>query len=304
MQQLPASLTPTLPTTTAHLFTVDVEEHFQVSSFENHVPRSSWDGQPSRVARNVEILLDLLARHDSRGTFFTLGWVAAKHPDVVRRIASAGHEVASHGWWHTRVTMTTPDAFREDVRSSKRLLEDLCGQPVIGYRAPSFSIVPGREWALDTLIEEGYRYDSSLFPIHRSGYGYPGAPAVPHLIRRPSGTLYELPPATTMLAGMRIPAAGGGYLRQFPFALIRRAFRQHADRGIPGMFYIHPWEVDPGQPRIAVPFLTRVRHYRGLTRSLPAMERLLDEFKFTSVAERFAGFADPAIGSAWPFAPA
>lgn len=303
MQHPPVGSTPIFPQTTAHFFTVDVEEHFQVSSFENYVPRSSWDAQPSRVARNVEILLDLLARHDSRGTFFTLGWVAAKHPDVVRRIAKAGHEVASHGWWHTRVTMTTPDAFREDVRSSKRLLEDLCGQPVIGYRAPSFSIVPGREWALDILIEEGYRYDSSLFPIRRAGYGYPGVPPVPHTIRRPAGTLYELPPATTMLAGMRIPAAGGGYLRQFPFALIRRAFREHGARGIPGMFYIHPWEVDPGQPRIAVPLLTRIRHYRGLARSLPLMERLLGEFRFTSVADRFAGFAYPAIGNAWPVAP-
>lgn len=288
--------------TTTHLFTVDVEEHFQVSSFERHVSRSSWDTQPSRVARNVEILLDMLARYGVSGTFFTLGWVGSKHPDIVRRIARAGHEVASHGWWHTRVTMTTPEQFREDVRSSKRLLEDLCGQPVIGYRAPSFSIVPGREWALDILVEEGYRYDSSLFPIRRSGYGYPGAPAVPHVLRRPSGPLYEIPPATTVIAGVRIPAAGGGYLRQFPFGLIRRAFREHGARGLPGMFYIHPWEVDPCQPRIKVPWLTRIRHYRGLERSLPRMERLLGEFRFTSVAKRFARFADPEIANTWPFA--
>ncbi|MBC7791070.1 MAG: DUF3473 domain-containing protein [Anaerolineae bacterium] len=287
---------------TTHLFSVDVEEHFQVSSFEQHVPQASWDTQPSRVAHNVDVLLDLLARHGAFGTFFTLGWVGAKYPEIVRRVAGAGHEVASHGWWHTRVTNTTPERFREDVRSSKRLLEDLCGHPVIGYRAPSFSIVPGREWALDILIEEGYRYDSSLFPIHRSGYGYPHAPPVPHVLRRPSGALYEIPPATTVVAGVRIPAAGGGYLRQFPFGLIRRAFRENGALAIPAMFYIHPWEVDPGQPRIKVPWLTRIRHYRGLSRSLPKMERLLAEFRFTSVAKRFARFADPEIANAWPFA--
>lgn len=282
-----------------HLFTVDVEEHFQVSAFETRVPRGQWDSQPSRVARNVDILLDLLARFRATGTFFTLGWVADRHPGVVRRIAEAGHELASHGWWHRRVTTLTPGEFREDVRSSKAILEDVSGQVVNGYRAPSFSIVPGHEWAFDVLLEESYTYDSSLFPIKRPGYGYPHIPPVPHVIRRPAGTLYELPPATTVLGGVRIPAAGGGYLRQFPFALIRRAFRENLERGVPGMFYVHPWEVDPGQPRIAADWLTRVRHYRGLAQTLPRMERLLAEFRFASVVDCFGSFVDAeALG--WP----
>lgn len=286
--------------TTSQLFTVDVEEHFQVSSLEPFVSREEWDSQPSRVARNVDILLDLLARHGATGTFFTLGWVADRHPDVVRRIAAAGHEIASHGWWHRRVVTQTPDDFRRDVRDARALLEDLAGAPVLGYRAPSFSIVPGCEWAFDVLLEEGYRYDSSLFPIRRSGYGWPGAPATPHVIRRAAGTLFELPPATTVIAGVRVPAAGGGYLRQFPFSVIRRAFREHARRALPGMFYIHPWEVDPEQPRIAAPWLTRVRHYRGLPETAARLDRLLAEFPFSSIAACFGAFDDGFLAGQWP----
>ncbi|HEU4563472.1 MAG TPA: XrtA system polysaccharide deacetylase [Gemmatimonadaceae bacterium] len=289
--------------TTPQLFTVDVEEHFQVSSLEPFVPREMWDAQPTRVERNVDILLDLLARHGATATFFTLGWVADRHPHVVRRIAAAGHEIASHGWWHRRVHTQAPDEFRRDVREARALLQDLAGAPVLGYRAPSFSITPGHDWAFDVLLEEGYRYDSSLFPIRRSGYGWPEAPATPHVIRRASGTLFELPPATTVLAGVRVPAAGGGYLRQFPFALIRRAFREHAERELPGVFYIHPWEVDPGQPRIPVPWLTRVRHYRGLPDTAGRLDRLLSEFRFTSVSACFGAFDDGFLAGQWPALP-
>jgi polysaccharide deacetylase family protein (PEP-CTERM system associated) len=254
-------------------------------------PVAEWDTQPSRVVPNVERLLELLARHQAFGTFFTLGWVAKKHPDLVKRIAAAGHEVASHGWWHRQVTRSTPEEFRTDVRDSRALLEQLIGQPVLGYRAPSFSIVPGREWAFDVLLEEGYRYDSSLFPIRRPDYGWPGAPTVPHLIERPAGQLLEIPMATAMIAGLRIPAAGGGYFRQFPYGLTARAFEQHAAQGRTGMFYIHPWEVDPGQPRFEVGLLTRRRHYGGLESTMPRLERLLGQFRFTSVARRFGGTA-------------
>ncbi|HKG94778.1 MAG TPA: XrtA system polysaccharide deacetylase [Gemmatimonadaceae bacterium] len=267
-----------------HFFTVDVEDYFQVNAFERSVSRTSWDAMPSRVGHNVDVLLDLLARHGSTGTFFTLGWVASRHPGVVRRIANAGHEIASHGWWHRRVTTLTPEEFREDVRSSKQLLEDVAGVAVTGFRAPSFSIVPGGEWAFDVLLEEGYGYDSSLFPINRPGYGYASTPPVPHGIQRPAGTLLELPLTTTVMAGVRVPASGGGYFRQFPYAVTRRAFREHATSGIPGMFYIHPWELDPAQPQLPVGWLTRVRHYRGLELVKGRLERLLSEFSFTSVA--------------------
>ncbi len=282
-----------------HFFTVDVEEYFHVSAFSALVPREQWDTLPSRVEASTDVILDLLARHDTLGTFFTVGWVARKYPAFVRRIADLGHEVASHTYWHRKVSGLTPEEFRTDVRECKAALEDATGRPVWGFRAPSFSIRPGGEWAFDVLLEEGHRYDSSLFPIHRPDYGYPSAPPHPHLITRPSGTLLELPLATTTLGPARLPAAGGGYLRHFPFALIRRAFREHGERGIPGMFYVHPWEIDPAQPRLPAPWLTRVRHYRGLGRTLPRLERLLGEFRFTSVADYF-DFATRSASDPWP----
>lgn len=271
----------------AHLFTVDVEEYFQVSAFDGVVARERWTALASRVAASVDLLLELMSHAGASGTFFTLGWIAKHHPDVVRRIAAAGHEIASHSWWHRRVTHLAPAEFREEVSSSKAILEDVSGQPVLGFRAPSFSIVPGQEWAFDVLLEAGYRYDSSLFPIRRPGYGYPAAPPVPHLIERPAGVLLELPLATTVWAGFRWPAAGGAYLRQLPYGITRRAFREHAQQGIPGVFYVHPWELDPGQPRLPVPWLTRLRHYRGLAGMRSRIERLLSEFAFTSVARRY-----------------
>jgi polysaccharide deacetylase family protein (PEP-CTERM system associated) len=280
----------TLPPTpqSPHLFTVDVEDYFQVVAFEGLVDRAAWDGYPSRVEANTDRLLELLARHGAKGTFFTLGWIAEKHPGIVRRIAAAGHEVASHGYWHRRLTTLTQDAFRTDIRDSKARLEDLSGQPCLGFRAPSFSIIPGGEWAFDLLLEEGYRYDSSLFPIRRPDYGYPLSPETPYLIERPGGTLLELPLTTTRLLGLRLPAAGGGYLRQFPFALFRRAFRQWGERGISAMFYIHPWEYDDAQPRLPCGRLTAFRHYHNLDLVWSRMDQLLEEFSFTSVAERFA----------------
>jgi len=284
---------------TEHFFSVDVEEHFHVNAFDRLVSRDDWDRLPTRVERNVDVLLDLLARHDALGTFFTLGWVARRNPGLVRRIAGAGHELACHSFWHRRAGTLAPGEFREDVRIAKAAIEDAAGQPVFGFRAPSFSIVPGTEWAFDVLLEEGYGYDSSIFPIRRPDYGYPGAPADAYLIRRPAGTLLEIPLATTTIAGLRLPAAGGGYLRQLPLGLIQRALREHSDRRAPAMFYIHPWEVDPSQPRLAAPLITRIRHYRGLARTLPRLERLLAEFRFTSVARHFGIPRGPAAREAW-----
>ena len=271
-----------------HHFTVDVEEYFHVSAFEPHIGRAEWDGLESRVRASVERLLALLGTTGSRGTFFVLGWVAERHPELVREIAAAGHEVASHGSDHRRVTHQNPDQFRASVRDSKALLEDVTGVPVLGFRAPSFSIVPGREWALDILLEEGYRYDSSLFPVRRRGYGYPGGTCDPHWLRRPAGNLAEIPPVTLNLGRARLPAAGGAYFRLFPYRFVRAAIRGAEQRGVPATFYIHPWEIDPDQPRLDVPLLTRVRHYGGLSRAENRLKQLLHDFRFAPISETVA----------------
>jgi polysaccharide deacetylase family protein (PEP-CTERM system associated) len=267
-----------------HFFTVDVEEYFHVSAFEGVVTRDAWPTYPRRLTRSVGQLLELLDGAGARGTFFTLGWVADHEPAVVRQIAAAGHEIASHGYWHRRLTTQTAAEFREDLRASKKALEDACGTVVTGFRAPSFSLVPGREWAFDILVEEGFRYDSSIFPIRRRGYGYPGARRVPHVIRRASGVLAEFPLATAKVFGYPVPAAGGGYLRQFPFGVIRRAFADSTRRGDPATFYVHPWELDPDQPRLPVSPLTRLRHYRGLAVTRERIAQLLEQFRFDAIA--------------------
>jgi polysaccharide deacetylase family protein (PEP-CTERM system associated) len=281
-----------------HLFTVDVEDYFQVVAFERVVDRAEWDRYPSRVEANTDRLLGLLDRYGVRGTFFTLGWVGRRFPALVRRIAEQGHEVASHGQWHRRVTTLSAAEFRDDLRESKAVLEDVSGQPCLGFRAPSFSIVPGVEWALDVLLEAGYRYDSSLFPIRRPDYGYPQALTAPFVIRRAAGSLLEIPMATTRIAGLRLPAAGGAYLRQLPYGLIQRAFRGAGERGVSATFYIHPWEYDADQPRLPCGRLTALRHYRNLGRTWERLERLLGEFRFTSIRERFADHLEVMTSSA------
>ena len=272
-----------------HHFTVDVEEYYQVSALEPYVPRSAWGRFESRVAMSVGLLLELLADRNARATFFLLGLIAEQHPALVRRIVAEGHEVASHGWDHRRVTQQTPKEFRASVRRTKILLEDLTGSAVLGFRAPSFSIVPGREWAIDTLIEEGYRYDSSLFPVRRNGYGYPGGQRDPHWLERPSGRLMEVPPATLRRWGLNFPAAGGAYFRLLPYALVRAALKASAARGARGTFYIHPWELDPAQPRLDVSWATRFRHYGGLQRTADRVRRLLSEFSFCPISETITG---------------
>ena len=274
-----------------HFFSVDVEEHFHAHVFEQVVPQRAWNDQPSRVLAATDRLLELLDQHRVRATFFILGWVARRSPALVRRIAAGGHEVGSHTWSHPRISRLTPPQFREELRSSKAILEDLSGEKVVGFRAPSFSIRPGMEWAFDVLLEQGFEYDSSLFPIRRPDYGYPMAPTRPHDIVRGNGILREFPLATTSLLGVRIPAAGGAYLRHFPFWVIRRAFTQSALAGVPAMLYVHPWEVDLGQPRLTVSRLTQIRHYGGLERTLPRLDLLLGEFRFGRVADWLKGSA-------------
>ncbi|HTT28241.1 MAG TPA: XrtA system polysaccharide deacetylase [Solirubrobacteraceae bacterium] len=279
---------------TKHHFTVDVEEYFQVAAFDRHVSRARWHELETRVARSVEHILELLERHRARGTFFVLGWVAERHPHVVRQISAAGHEVASHGWDHRRVTDQTQEQFRDSVRRTKDVLEHLTGVEIMGFRAPNFSIVPGREWALDILLEEGYSYDSSLYPIRRPGAGYPSCPRDPHWLERPSGWLAEIPPAVFRGLGMTLPAGGGAYFRVLPYALTRAALKACERRGVPGTFYIHPWELDPDQPRFIVPPWTRARHYGGLHRVRARLARLLSEFRFHAVADTVTAFRQRA----------
>lgn len=282
-----------VPSAYSHIFTVDVEEHFQVNAFEQLLDREAWPRQPSRVVRNTKAILDLLEATGASATFFVLGWVAERQPTLVREIIARGHEVASHGYWHRRVTQLTRTEFRDDVRRAKCVLEDIGDRAVLGYRAPSFSIVPGGEWAFDILLEEGYLYDSSIFPIRRRGYGYPGAPVAPCAIDRPSGTLLEFPLTTLRVMDVCLPACGGAYFRHFPYAVIRRAFETAADNRTPGVFYIHPWEIDPEQPRLPVDLVTRLRHYGGLTRTQDRLRRFLGEFSFASVETHLRHLAQP-----------
>lgn len=271
-----------------HYFTVDVEEHFHVTALEGVLGRQNGGALESRVVANVERLLGLMSRARVKGTFFVLGLVARQHPGLVRRIHQAGHEIASHGWNHQRVTRQQPEEFRRSVRQSKEFLEDITGEQVLGFRAPSFSITPGREWALDILLEEGYRYDSSLFPVLRPGYGYRNGARDPHWLIRPSGRLREVPPATLRWIGINLPAAGGAYFRLFPYAWIKSALLESERRAVPGTFYIHPWELDPAQPRFEVSWPTRIRHYGGLERTADRLKRLLSEFRFGPIAYSFS----------------
>lgn len=273
------------PTPIFHHFTVDVEEYFQVSALEPYAPRDQWDHLPRRLEVGLRVLLDLLSEHDARGTFFVLGWVAERAPILVREISERGHEVASHGSDHRRVTTISREDFRESVRCSKRVLEEVTGREVYGYRAPSFSIIRGGEWALDILVQEKYRYDSSLFPVRRRGYGFVGGGRDPYQLALPSGLLDEIPPATVNVGRAVFPAAGGAYFRHLPYTLVHSALTAAEQRGVPGTFYIHPWELDPGQPRLSVPLLTRMRHYGGLARTVPRLRRLLSTFRFRPIAE-------------------
>lgn len=270
----------------AHLFTVDVEEYFQAAALESSVPRATWPGVPSRLEIGVEILLEALDRHSAKGTFFTLGMAAERCPAVVRMIADAGHELASHGWSHRNIGALGPQAFREEVWRTRCILEDLSGQRITGFRAPNFSLLPQHEWAFDALVETGYEYDSSLFPgrsgrRQETGYG-------PREIKRPAGQLLELPLACAHVAGIRIPAAGGAWFRLLPFHLTALALRQAQQRQRAAVFYIHPWELDADQPRLRVSPLTRLRHYGRLAGVEPRLHRLLTEFRFTAIRDWIA----------------
>ena len=259
--------------------TIDVEDYFQVSAFAPHIERSDWDSRECRVERNVDRILALLEAADTKATFFTLGWIAERYPVLVRRIVEGGHELASHGYGHERVSDLSEVAFFNDIHSAKALLEDIGGVRVQGYRAPSFSIGAGNLWALDTLQRAGYRYSSSIYPIKHDHYGMPDAPRFSHQIR---DGLIEVPPTTLRMLNRNLPSSGGGYFRLFPYALSRWMLRQvNCQDHAPAVFYFHPWEIDGGQPRIqAIGLKTRFRHYVNINRMEPRLGRLLRDFRW------------------------
>ena len=269
----------------SHCLTFDVEEHFQVSAFDSPMRRRHWDQFESRVERNTEKLLDLLAASNVRATFFVLGWVAERHPGLVRAISRQGHEVASHGYAHELVTVQTPATFRRDVRKAKVFLEDLLGLPVLGYRAPSFTITQDTIWALRILVEEGYLYDSSIFPILHDRYGMPGANPLCHRLSTEVGPLWEIPPSTVKFVGLQVPIAGGGYFRLFPYPMLRQLLKRVEAKGHPLVIYLHPWELDPDQPRMQGPLLSRFRHYINLHKTEDRLIHLLRDFRFAPVSE-------------------
>lgn len=266
-------------------FTVDVEDYFQVEGFAQVIDRNSWDGFRTRVRANIARLLEMLARRDVRATFFVLGWVARKHPEIVREIAAAGHEVASHGMTHKLIYTQTPAEFQRETRDAKALLEGLCQRPVVGYRAATYSITRRSLWALDILCEEGFRYDSSIFPMRHDRYGIPDAEPRPHVLTTPGGArLVEFPISVLRYAGAKFPVAGGGYFRLFPYRFTRWALRRLNRQQQEFVFYVHPWEVDPEQPRVrAASAVSRFRHYLNLDRVAQRLGRLLDDFEFDTM---------------------
>jgi polysaccharide deacetylase family protein (PEP-CTERM system associated) len=282
-------------TRVVNAMTVDVEDYFQASAFDRFVSRTTWFERESRVVANTHRLLEFFHRCDVRGTFFMLGWVAERFPSLVREIVTCGHEIASHGFHHQMIYTLTPDQFRADVRRAKAAIEDAGGCEVRGYRAPSFSIVRSSLWALDVLIETGHSYDASVFPIHHDRYGIPDAPRRAHVIERAAGTIVEVPASTVRVAGTNLPIAGGGYFRVFPYAFTKWAIRRLNAAGEPAIFYIHPWEIDPKQPRLAVGRVTALRHYSNLGDTLNRIERLVRDFAFDTVSRTLESDARDAV---------
>jgi polysaccharide deacetylase family protein (PEP-CTERM system associated) len=274
-------------TITVNALSIDVEDYFQVSALAPHISRDRWDSIPCRVERNIERLLALLERSGARATFFTLGWIAQRYPRVVRDIVAGGHELASHGFAHLRATEQSPAELALDIVQAKKILEDIAGKAVHGYRAPSFSIGPRNLWAFDTVASAGYTYSSSVYPVRHDHYGMPDAPRFPY--RLPNGLL-EIPVTTTQVLGRNFPAGGGGYFRLAPYCLSRWAIeRVNRIDGKPAIFYMHPWEIDPDQPRVPdVGLKTRFRHYVNLHRTEHRLGRLLADFRWDTVQRTFA----------------
>jgi len=272
--------------------TVDVEHYFQVSAMAPYIARSAWDTIECRVENNVERLLARFAANEAHATFFTLGWIAERYPAMIRRIVAAGHELASHGYGHQRATDLSRAEFEDDITRAKSILEDVGGVAVRGYRAPSFSIDKRNLWAFDSLRDAGYAYSSSVYPVHHDHYGMPDAPRFPYHPR--GGSVLEIPVSTLRVGGRNLPIGGGGYFRLLPYAVSRRAIeRLHRSERRPAVFYLHPWEIDPGQRRIeGIGAKSRFRHYVNLSRTEPRLQRLLDDFRWDTIRAVF----DLALG--------
>lgn len=276
-----------MPTSTiTNALTIDVEDYFQVSTFAPHIARSEWNTRECRVERNVNAILDMLARRNTKATFFTLGWIAERYPQLVREIVEEGHELASHGYGHERASDQSEEAFFADINLAKIVLEDLTGVQVNGYRAPSFSIGTGNLWAFDCLVRAGYRYSSSIYPIRHDHYGMPDSPRFAYEVRP---GLMEIPITTLRVLNRNLPSSGGGYFRLLPYALSRWMFgRVNGHDRESGIFYFHPWEIDTGQPRIAgISRKTRFRHYVNISRMESRLNRLLGDFKWGRMDEIF-----------------
>ena len=288
---LPAqALRPASPLRITNALTIDVEDYFQISAFAPHIARADWDQRECRIERNVESILDMLDAHATKATFFTLGWIAERYPALVREIVARGHELASHGHGHQRASDLTPAEFSDDVVRAKRILEDLCGAEVLGYRAPSFSIGSGNLWAFEVLAKAGYRYSSSVYPIRHDHYGMPDSPRFAHEV----GTgLMEIPITTLRVLNRNLPSSGGGYFRLYPYALSRWMLRQvNREDGQAAIFYFHPWEIDVDQPRIpGIGAKTRFRHYVNIARMRSRLEQLLDDFAWGRMDRIFLGRA-------------
>lgn len=275
--------------------TIDVEDYYHVTAFEDQVPRSRWDDYPSRVVDNTRRLLRMFERRGVRATFFVLGWVGRRHPELVREIAAAGHDVGCHGYWHRLIYKMTPEEFRADLTLARDVLEDIVGKPVVAYRAPCFSVARVTMWALDILRDEGFRYDSSIHPIWHDRYGIPDANRFPHLVA--GGGLWEFPPTVLKCGPANLPVSGGGYFRLYPvrFTAACLSWVNWRHR-CPFMFYIHPWEVDPDQPRMPCPRGTRWRHYLNLHSTAGKLDRLLGWFRFgplSEALEQYQGVREP-----------
>ncbi|MDP4546409.1 XrtA system polysaccharide deacetylase [Marinobacter sp. MDS2] len=266
--------------------TIDVEDYFQVAALAEAVDYDDWASMEYRVEANTDRILSLFDEAGVKGTFFTLGWVAERSPEMVKRIAAAGHEVASHGYSHQLIYNQTPDVFREETIRSKKILEDIVQAPVTGYRAASYSITNESRWALDILAEQGFTWDSSIFPVHHDRYGMPGTPRWPHRLTTDKGyELAEFPLSTLKFPGYNLPIAGGGYFRLFPYWFSRMGLGSINRQGKPFVFYLHPWEVDPEQPRLDVKWFSRFRHYNNLDVCEQRLATLLSDFRFTTMSK-------------------
>lgn len=265
------------------MLSFDVEEHFQVAAFWSVARRREWNRLASRVENSSMKIAELLSEHSTKATFFVLGWVAERHPELVKRLAQQGHEIASHGYGHELVHTQTPTEFRQDVRRSKQILEDLIGRQVAGYRAPSFSISSRTPWAIPVLIEEGYQYDSSIYNRFRVTQGSPVARDGAYQLETEAGTIWEVSPSTMNACGLQLPVAGGGYFRLLPYAVSKMFLRSLERQGSQLVMYLHPWELDPEQPRMEGPLLSKVRHYLNLSKTEQRLRWLLRDFTFSPI---------------------